>query len=380
MAHCNTILSQIASFIPRHDFEKLAKIYHGGQKFRSFSRWSQFMAMTIAQITGRRSLRDLVCNITIRGRNIYHLGMRPTSRATLARVNEQQPNDLYQELFVKLLKQCEAKAPQHRFKFKGKIYLLDATLVNLCLSVFPWATYRKAKGAMKLHFGIDADGYLPVFMDMTNGKTHDLDWAKTLDIPSGSCIVFDRGYTDYSWYYDLDKSNITFVTRLKSNSKAYKFGNRRKPDTKDVLSDYKVKLPGHRGTFRQINYRDPETGIEYQFLTNSKKLKASEVAAIYKERWQIELFFKWIKQNLKVKTFLGTSENAVMTQLWIALCVYLLLSFFKFMAKFRGSISEILRLLQLNLFEKRPLSDLLKPPDKVPKARVSPQILLWNQL
>lgn len=152
MAHCNTILSQIASFIPRHDFEKLAKIYHGGQKFRSFSRWSQFMAMTIAQLTGRKSLRDLVSNIAIRGRNIYHLGMRPTSRATLARVNEQQPNDLYQELFVKLLKACEAKAPQHRFTFKGKIYLLDATLVNLCLSVFPWATYRKAKGAMKLHY------------------------------------------------------------------------------------------------------------------------------------------------------------------------------------------------------------------------------------
>ena len=233
---------------------------------------------------------------------------------------------------------------------------------------------------MKLHFGIDADGYLPVFMDMTSGKTHDLEWAKQLDIPPGSCVVFDRGYTDYEWYYKLDKSNITFVTRLKSNSKAYKFGNRRKPDTEDVLSDYKVKLPGRKGTFRQVTYRDPETGIEYQFLTNSKKLKASEVAAIYKERWQIELFFKWIKQNLKVKSFLGTSQNAVMTQLWIALCVYLLLCFFKFMAKFRGSISEILRLLQLNLFEKRPLSDLLKPPDNVPKACISPQLLLWCQL
>lgn len=170
---------------------------------------------------------------------------------------------------------------------------------------------------------------------------------------------------------------ITFVTRLKSNAKAYKFGNRRKPDTENVLSDYKVKLPGHKSTFRQITYRDPTTGVEYQFLTNSKKLTASEVAAIYKERWQIELFFKWIKQNLKVKTFLGTSQNAVMTQLWIALCVYLLLSFFKFMAKFRGSISELLRLLQLNLFEKRPLADLLKPPDKIPAPLVSPQLLLW---
>ncbi len=380
MVHHSTILNQIASFIHRHDFEKLAQTYHGGQKFRSFNRWSQFMAITIAQLIGRRSLRDTVSNIAVKGSNLYHLGMRPTSRATLARVNEQQPNDLYQELFVKLLKQCEAESPKHRFKFKGKIYLLDATLINLCLAVFPWATYRKTKGAMKLYFGIDADGYLSVFMNMTNGNIYDLEWAKQLDIPSGSCVVFDRGYTDYTWYYELDRSNITFVTRLKSNSKAYKFGNHRKPDTVDALSDYKVKLPAHKGTLRQINYRDPETGNEYRFLTNLKKLKASEVAGIYKERWQIELFFKWIKQNLKLNLFWGTSGNAVTTKLWIALCVYLLLSFFKFLAIFRGSICKILRLLQLNLFEKRPLSDLLKPPNKVHKAHISPQLLLWNQL
>jgi len=378
MAHCNTILNQIASFLPRHDFEKLAQKYHRGQKFRSFSRWSQFMAMTISQLTGRKSLRDLVCNIAMKGNTIYHLGMKQTSRATLARVNEHQPYELYRDLFFKILKQCETKAPKHQFKFKGKIYLLDATTVKLCLSVFPWATFRKSKGAIKLHFGLDADGHLPVFMDMTEGKTHDLEWARPLNIPPCSCVVFDRGYTDYSWYGDLDKRNITFVTRLKSNSGAYQFGNRRKPDSENVLLDQKVKLPGHRFTFRQINYVDPETGIQYQFLTNSKKLKASEVAAIYKERWQIELFFKWIKQNLKVKTFLGTSPNAVLTQLWIALCVYLLLSYFKFMAKFRGSISEILRLLQLNLFERRPLSDLLKPPDKISEMPVSPQLGLWN--
>ena len=376
--HCNAILNQIASLLQRHDFKKLAGRHHRGQKFRSFNRWSQFMAMTIAQLTGRKSLRDLISNIAVKGKSLYHLGMKQTTRATLARVNEQQSSDLYRDLFFKLLKQCEAKAPRHQFKFKGKIYLLDATTVKLCLSVFPWATFRKSKGAIKLHFGLDADGYLPTFMDMTEGKVHDLEWARPLDIPSGSCVVFDRGYTDYSWYEDLNKRKITFVTRLKSNSSAYQFGNRRKPDSENVLFDQKVKLPGHCTTFRQINYIDPETGIEYQFLTNSKKLKASEVAAIYKERWQIELFFKWIKQNLKVKTFLGTSPNAVLTQLWIALCVYLLLSYFKFMAKYRGSISEILRLLQLNLFERRPLADLLKPPDKGWKPTVSTQLLLWN--
>lgn len=377
MAYCNTILNQIASFFPRHDFEKLANKYHRGQKFRSFNRWSQFLAMTIAQLTGRRSLRDLVGNIAAQGKRIYHLGMRPTSRATLARVNEQQSYEVYRDMFFHLLQKCQARAPKHRFKFKGKIYLLDATTIKLCLSVFPWASFRKTKGAIKLHFGLDADGYLPVFMDMTEGKKHEIDWAKALTLPAGSCIVFDRGYTDYAWYGTLAKRKITFVTRLKSNSGAYPFGNRRKPDSPQVLLDQKTKLPGHQATFRRIHYVDPETGKEYQFLTNSTKLKASEVAAIYKERWQIELFFKWIKQNLKVKTFLGTSANAVLTQLWIALCLYLLLSYLKFLAKLGWSLSKILRLLQLNLFARRPLADLLRPPDKTQRT-VSPQLLLWN--
>lgn len=378
MAHSTTILNQIASFFPRHDFEKLAKSHHRGQKFRSFNRWSQFLAMTIAQLTSRKSLRDLVDNIGVQKKRMYHLGMKPTSRATLARVNEQQPFETYKATFFQLLNKCQVHAPGHNFKFKGKMYLLDATTVNLCLSVFPWANYRKTKGAVKLHFGLDAAGYLPVFMDMTEGKKHEIAWARSLNLPSGSCVVFDRGFTDYNWYDTLDKRKITFVTRLKSNAKTYSYGNRRKPDSPNVLQDQKIKLPGYQFTFRRIIYLDPETDITYQFLTNSRKLKASEVAAIYKERWKIELFFKWIKQNLKVKTFLGTSPNAVLTQLWIALCVYLMLSYFKFLAKFRGSLSDLLRLLQLNIFERRPLSDLLKPPDNVGKSLISPQLALWN--
>jgi transposase len=214
-------------------------------------------------------------------------------------------------------------------------------------------------------------------MDMTTGKKHEIDWARTLRLPAGACVVFDRGFTDYSWYDDLDRKKITFVTRLKTNSKAYAYGNRRKHDCPAVICDQKVKLPGYTNTFRRIHYVDPETGNEYQFLTNSTKLKASEVAAIYKERWKIELFFKWIKQNLKVKTFLGTSENAVLTQLWIALCLYLLLAYLKFQAKLGLSLSSILRLLQLNLFDRRMLTELFKPPDKI-QLIVSPQLSLWN--
>jgi len=380
MAHSTTILNQIASFFPRHDFEKHAQRHHRGQKFRSFNRWSQFLAMTIAQLTSRKSLRDLVGNIGVQKKRLYHLGMKPTSRATLARVNEQQPYKTYQETFFQLLKKCQTHAPRHNFRFKGKVYLLDATTVNLCLSVFPWAQYRKAKGAIKLHFGLDADGHLPVFMNMTEGKKHEIEWARSLTLPSGSCVVFDRGFTDYRWYNALDKRKVTFVTRLKSNAKAYTYGNRRKPDSPDVIEDQKVKLRGYQFTFRRIIYVDPETQITYQFLTNSSNLKPSPVAALYKQRWKIELFFKWIKQNLKVKTFLGTTANAVLTQLWIALCVYMMLAYFKFMAKFRGSLSDLLRLLQLNIFERRPLSDLLRPPDTLRKTVISPQLTLWNEV
>lgn len=264
-------------------------------------------------------------------------------------------------------------------KFKGKIYLLDATTIKLCLAVFPCATLRQANGAVKLHFGVDVDSHLPVFMDMTVGKKHEIDWARTLSLPAEACVAFDRGITDYSWYGDLDKKKITFVTRLKSNSKAYEYGNKRKADNPAVISDQKVKLPGYTYTFRRIDYIDPETGIEYQFLTNSKKLKAFEVAAIYKKRWKIELFFNWIKQNLKVKTFLGTSEDAELTQLWIALCLYLLLAYLKFQAKLGLSFSGTLRLLQLNMFDRRLLSELFKPPDKA-QVVVSPQLSLWNYL
>jgi len=267
--------------------------------------------------------------------------------------------------------------PKHRFEFCGKIYLLDTTTIDLCLAVFPWASFRKAKGAIKLHFGLDADGYLPAFMNMTDGKKHEVDWAKTLTLHSGACVVFDRGFTDYSWYQQLTNRKITFVTRLKRNAIIYRFGNRRPTDSSTIKSDQKIKLKGQQADFRLIDFVDPDTGKEYQFLTNSLTLKATEVAALYKERWQIELFFKWIKQNLKVKTFFGTSRNAVLTQLWIALCVYLLLSFLKFKAKLGASLSKILRVLQLNLFERRTLMDLLKPPD-IRQPIVSPQISMWN--
>jgi len=378
MAHYNTILSQIASFIPRHVFDHHANLHHSGQKFRSYNRWSQFMAMLIGQLSGRKSLRDITDNLKAQHNRLYHLGMKPTSRATLARVNEQQPASLYKAVFMELLSKCQNVSPGHNFSFKNKLYLLDTTTVDLCLSVFPWAEFRKRKGAIRLHMGLDADGYLPTFMDMTDGTVHEINWAKTLKLPKGSFAVFDRGFTDYSWYSSLMTNGIFFVTRLKSNADVEYLLKRAGRKSPGITNDQQIRLKGIDDSLRLVAYTDAETGKEYRYVTNAHHLKASEVAEIYKERWQIELFFKWIKQNLKIKTFLGTSRNAVLTQVWIALCVYLLVAFLKFKAKLGRSMQQILRVLQLNLFARRNLTDLFKPPDRQPL--ISTQLLLWGQL
>ena len=379
MRKYTTILRQLTAIFPRHDFEYLAKIHHNGQKFRSYNRWSQFIAMTIAQLSGLKSLRDIQDTLMSQGKRIYHLGMRKTSRATLARVNEQQPHDLYKAMFYRMLKKCSDIAPKHRFKFAGKVLLLDATTIDLCLSVFPWAKFRQSKGAIKLHFGLDTDGYLPAFMDLTDGKFHEVKWARTLQkIPTGSCLVFDKGFTDYLWYQDLCDRDIFFVTRIKNNATPTYLRKRPGRKPANVSNDQTIKLNKMDSVLRLVEYTDPETGKTYQFLTNAAHLNAQTIADLYKERWQIENFFKWIEQNLKVKTFYGTCANAVLTQIWIVLCVYLLLSFIKFKAKLGLSITRILRLLRLNLFERRSLTELLKPPDK--QLIVSPQLLLWEQL
>jgi len=362
VAHCSTVLSQIVRIFPRHEFQSLANKHHVGQKFRSFSRWSQFVAMLTAQMTGRSSLRDVVDNLGVQTSKLYHVGVKAFSRATLARCNEKQPHTLYEELFQRLLARCQSMAPRNRaFKLDGKIYLLDASLVALTLSLFPWATYQKTKGAAKLHVGLDADGYLPAFVDLTEGKEHEVNYARELELPTGSYVVFDRGYTDYTWYQELTEDGVFFVTRLKSNAIVTPGKKRRGRKSPGVIEDREIRLGKLSETFRLVTYRDEETDIIYQFVTNALDIPAQTVADLYKERWQIELFFKWIKQNLRVKSFLGTSLNAVKTQLWIALCAYLVLSFLKFQSKAGTSMQRMLRILQLNLFERRDLCGLFNP-------------------
>jgi hypothetical protein len=365
VAHYNTILHQIITLIPRHVFDRHAALHHSGRKFRSYNRWSQFMAMLTGQLSGRKSLRDITDNLKAQCRCLYHLGMKKTSRATLARVNRDQPASLYETIFHHLLTHCRTVAPGHKFSFKNKVYLLDATVIDLCLALFPWAEYRKRKGAVKLHMGIDADGYLPEFMDLTDGKVHEITWAKKmLTLPKGSFAVFDRGFNDYGWYSRLTADGIFFVTRLKKNADIKYLPRRSGRKSSGIRNDQQIRLNGVDVVLRVVEYTDPETGRQYRFLTNAHHLKASEIADLYKERWQIEQFFKWIKQNLRIKTFLGTSKNAVLTQVWIALCACLMIAFLNFKAKLGTSTQRILRVLQLNLFSRCNLEALFNPSDR----------------
>lgn len=370
MAHHNTVFSQILKFVPRHEFESLAREHHRGRSLRKMTRWSQFVSLGLAQLAGRVSLRDVVSNLTAQVQKLYHLGAAVATRSSLARVNEQQPYDLYEALFGKLLARCQSVSPKHRFRFKNKLYSLDASTIDLCLSVFPWADFRTTKGAIKLHVGLDHDGYLPTFLAITEGRVHEVNLARTLTLPKSSIVVFDRGYTDYTWYNHLNSQGVYFVTRQRRNA-CYRVIERHPiPAGTSVTSDQTIQLTGtkaacYAGTLRRIGYRDPETGKHYVFLTNNVHLSARTIAAIYKERWQIELFFKWIKQNLKIKTFLGTSRNAVLTQIWVAMCMYLLIAYLQFMSQLGLGMQQILRLLQLNLFERRDLMALLRgdPPE-----------------
>jgi len=370
MSHHNTVFSQLLKLIPRHEFETLANQHHSGRSFRTATRWSQFVTMSMAQLSGRCSLRDIVDNLSAQAHRLFHLGSAKLSRSNLSRINESKPYTLYEALFGKLLVRCQSVTPKHPFRFNNPLYSLDASTIDLCLSMFPWADFRATKGAIKLHVALNHSGYLPEFTTITEGKDHDVKVGRTLTFPKGSIVAIDKGYNDYKWYKQLTDKGIFFVTRLKVNAK-YRIVERRAIlKNKGLTCDQTIEFTGVQIAkkcpcrLRRVGYKCPDTGKKYIFLTNNFKLSAKTIADIYKARWQVELFFKWIKQNLKIKSFVGTSKNAVMTQIWIALCMYLLLAFLKFQSKLTKSMQQILRILHLNLFEKRDLMALLRghPP------------------
>ena len=369
MAHCNTIFHQMLKFIPRHQFEALESRHSTGRKSHKFSRRNQFVHLMFMQLTGRASLRDGIQSMISRALNLYHVGAKPVSRSTFADANNKRPASFYQALFEKAYQHCRMVSPKHKFKFKNKLYSLDATVIDLSLGAFPWASFRRTKSAIKVHTVLDHSGYLPAFAAITDGKTHESRVADSIVFPKGSIVAEDRAYTDYKWFAQLCDNGVYFVSRQKSNA-VYRVDQRRAVNKKlGLTSDQTITLTGLKGRqcphpLRRIGYRDPETKKHLVFITNNLKLSAKTIADIYKERWQIEIFFRWLKTNLRIKSFVGNSRNAVMTQLHVALIAYLLLCMFKFLSKLPASLQNLLRIIQINLFRRCYLQELFEPPPK----------------
>ena len=371
MAHCNTIFHQMLKLIPRHHFGKLETEHGTGRKARSFTRWSQLVHLLSMQLTARVSLRDCVSGLKARLKSLYHLGVKPVARSTFADANNKRPASFFEALFGLMYRRCQPLAPKHKFKFKNKLFSLDATVVSLCLSLFPWASFRRTKSGIKLHTLLDHGGYLPAFVAITPAREHEIREARSLSLPKGSIVVEDLGYTDYAWYAQLTAQKIFFVTRQKRNARYEVLECRKVNKKQGLLSDQTIRLTGAKAQecsvpLRRIAYLDAATGKRYVFLTNHFKLVAKTIADIYQERWQIEIFFRFIKQNLKIKAFIGNSENAVLTQIYAALIVYLLLCYTKFLCNLGVTLQNFMRILQLNLFRTCSVQALLEPPGLLP--------------
>ena len=363
MSHHNALFSQTLSLIPGHVFQKLERRHKTGRSSRKFGFREQFTVMAFIQLAARRSMRDGLRCLSAAGNRLYHWGLKTVARSTLADANNSRPVRFFQDLFAEMYGLCAAKSPKHKFRFKSKLFSLDATTIRLCLSLFPWASFRQTKGGIRIHTLLDHDGHIPAFATVTDAKTHESRMAKALELPKGSIVVFDKGFISYPWFRTLGAKGVFFVTRLKRNA-VYTLPERRPVNrTTGVTSDHIIEVVSGKTSLRlrRIGYRDPESGKRHEFLTNHFRLSSKTIADIYKERWKIELLFKEIKQNLRIKSFVGNSENAVLIQLYTALTVYLLLACQKFPSRLGLSVQQLFQLIQINLLGAAPLEELLNP-------------------
>lgn len=381
MPHINSIFSELLKLLPRHQFEKAVCAHDGDRYAKRFTTWNQFTTLLYAQISRKESLREIETGLAAHGDRLYHLGLKSVHRSTLADANNRRDSGIFEALFYAILERCRDHTPKHRFRFKNPLHSIDSTTIDLCLASFPWAKFRTAKGAIKLHCQYDHAGALPSFMVITDGKKNDARVVKEHSFPltPDSIVSVDRGYIDFNWLYSLTQSRVWFVTRAKDNMDYDIAGQHAEPKGKGVLKDEEIALAGfytqenYPDTLRRIEFYDEEKEKTLVFLTNNFTLAASSIAAIYKARWQIELFFKWIKQNLKIKSFLGTSRNAVMTQVWVAMCSYLLLAYIKYQTKYAHSLLELSRVIREMLMERKSLIDILSlKPEKLRSADCEP--------
>ena len=376
MQRFSSIFSQLLQLFPRLEFEQVVKRHRSDYSAKGFSSWGQFVAMLFCQFGRAHSLREICGGLASCEGKLKHLGVSDSpKRSTLAYANRHRPWSLYQTVFEQLLAKCQlavaGRGGRKKFRFKNKLISLDASVIDLSLSLFNWAQFRRTKGAIKLHLLLDHDGYLPSFAVVTTGKTSDIKVARRLRFERGTVVVMDRGYIDYEWCVQLTHQGVYFVTRLKDNASFEVVETRPVPREGRVLKDQIVffhsqATPDREHFFRIVEIWDEEKQRSFTFLTNQFEFAATTISAIYKDRWKVELFFKAIKQNLKIKTFLGTNANAVKTQIWTALIAMLVLRYLQLMSTFAWSLSNLAALMRHQLFVYRDLFAWLNAPFEGP--------------
>jgi diacylglycerol kinase len=376
-----SIFSQILRFIPRSVFESAVREHQTEKHAKGMTSWSQFIALLFCHLGGARSLREIVGGLAASEGKLKHLGLeRAPTRSTLAYANEHRPWQLYKSMFDRLAALCrdEAVEKKRKFRFKHPLLTLDATVIPVCVSMFEWASYVRTKGAVKLHMVLDNASFLPQYAVITAGKTADVTAAKKMEFPRGAILVFDRGYEDHGWWRKLNAGGVFFVSRLKDNTVYGIAATRPVIQDSNILRDEVVILAGDEDPAEPMRLRRIEVWLEDKqdtlvFVTNHLKLAASTIAAIYRDRWQIELFFKAIKQSLRIKTFIGTSQNAVQTQIWTALIAMLLVRYLQLRSTWAWGLSNLVALLRQQLFVYRDLWVWLNRPFQPPIALDDPQ-------
>jgi hypothetical protein len=379
-----SIFSQLLQLFPRTEFQKAVVATKAERHARGFTCWGQFVAMLFCQLGRAYSLREICGGLASCEGRLAHLGITAPSRTTLAYANAHRPWQLYEQVFYQLLSRCRDVAGTKKFRFKNKLLSLDATIIDLCAELFPWAAFRRTKGAVKLHFTLDHDGYLPSALVITPGKRHEVTIARQQRFAPHTILVFDRGYVDFTWFAALEAAEVFFVTRLK-DSTVYEVVERRPIPTRGgVIADEWIMLTGTRAVkayphgLRRVEIETPE-GDRLVFLTNHLDLGATTVARIYKDRWQIELFFKALKQHLRVRTFVGTSANTLHIQVWTALIALLIVKYLQVTARFGWSFANLVALLRMNLFVYRDVWVWLNDPFTSPPLPPEPEqgALAW---
>jgi len=374
-----SIFSQVLKLFSRGDFERAVKEHKAERHARGFTSWGQFMAMLFCQLGRAHSLREICGGLACCEGQLKHLGVPVApKKSTLAYANEHRPWQLYQTVFEHTLGKCQQLVSQQggrkKFRFKNKLLSLDGSIIDLSVSMFDWAKYRRTKGAIKLHLLLDHDGYLPSFAVVTEGKTSEIKVARTLRFDPGTILAIDRGYIDYAWFRELTQKEVYFVTRMKEKAVYEVSEELRVPKNSNVVRDQIVYFPrlAQEGEepvlFRRVEILDAEKQERVVFLSNLLAFGATTIAAIYKDRWQVELFFKALKQTLKIKTFVGTSANAVRTQVWTALIAMLVLKYLQLKSSFSWSLSTLAALLRQQLFFYRDLYVWLDDPFQAPPA------------